>query len=130
MALLSCAGGEGTLAGAAFFNTGFPPGTIMTGLYIGAPGSETFELTGGGLTVRKVIGAARFQLTSQFLGESITMAILALVLALILTVLLLPVFNSITQKNLKLFDNVNSWFLILALTVITGIISGLYPAFY
>lgn len=50
-ALLSCAGGEGTLAGSASFSSGFPPFSTMTGLYIGAPGSETFELTGQGLNL-------------------------------------------------------------------------------
>lgn len=50
-ALLSCAGGEGTLAGSASFSTGFPPFSTMTGLYYGTPGSEVFELTGQNLTL-------------------------------------------------------------------------------
>jgi hypothetical protein len=50
-ALLSCAGGEGTLAGNISFSAGFPPPVVVTGLYFGAPGSEVFEVTGQGLDV-------------------------------------------------------------------------------
>lgn len=80
--------------------------------------------------VRKVMGAQKGSLIGQFLGESITMSILALLLALFLTWAFLPLFNNLTQRSLQLFDQPGSWEWIIALTVITGIISGLYPAFY
>jgi len=80
--------------------------------------------------VRKVLGAERRSLIAQFLGESILMSVLALVLAIGLTDLLLPTFGSLVQKELRLFDEPIIWMGIGALTLATGIVSGLYPAFY
>lgn len=80
--------------------------------------------------VRKVLGAERRSLISQFLGESILMSGLALFLAIGLTRLLLPTFGSLVQKELQLFDEPLIWLGIGALTLLTGIVSGLYPAFY
>jgi putative ABC transport system permease protein len=51
-------------------------------------------------------------------------------LALLLASALLPLFNSLTQKNLRLFDQPLIWISIAGLTLSTGILSGLYPAFY
>ncbi len=80
--------------------------------------------------VRKVMGAEKKSLVYQFIGESIIMSILALMLALLLVSFLLPFFNNLTQKNLKLFDEPKMWLWITGLTLCTGILSGLYPAFY
>ena len=80
--------------------------------------------------VRKVMGAERQSLVYQFLGESIGMSLLALLLALGLTRLLLPLFNTVVQKQLQLFDEPRIWGWITGLTLVTGILSGLYPAFY
>ena len=82
--------------------------------------------------IRKVLGAQKKWLVMQFLGESILMSLFALVLAFVFTNLLLPVFNSVADKNLS-FTFSNNIFLILAfiaLSVITGLIAGSYPAFY
>ncbi|HEY4111893.1 ABC transporter permease [Puia sp.] len=80
--------------------------------------------------VRKVLGAERHSLVYQFLGESILMSGFALLLASTLTRLLLPAFGDLVQKQLHLFDEPLVWVSIGALTLITGIVSGLYPAFY
>jgi putative ABC transport system permease protein len=80
--------------------------------------------------VRKVLGAEKHSLIIQFLGESILMSGLALLLAVGLTSLLLPAFNNLVQKQLRLFDEPFIWLAISALTLITGIVAGLYPAFY
>ena len=80
--------------------------------------------------VRKVLGAEKRSLIFQFLGESIIMCCLALLLAVCLASVMLPFFNSLTQKSLKPFDEPRLWFWITGLTLVTGIISGLYPAFY
>jgi putative ABC transport system permease protein len=56
--------------------------------------------------------------------------LLALIIALILASLVLPVFNNLTQKNLALFDQPKMYLWIAALTLFTGVLSGLYPAFY
>jgi len=80
--------------------------------------------------VRKVLGAEKHSLIAQFLGESILMSGLALLLAVGLTRLLLPIFNTLVQTQLQLFDEPVIWLAIGALTLVTGVIAGLYPAFY
>lgn len=80
--------------------------------------------------VRKVLGAEKHSLIAQFLGESILMSGLALLLAVLLTRLFLPTFGNLVQKQLRLFDEPLIWAGITALTLVTGILSGLYPAFY
>ncbi len=80
--------------------------------------------------VRKVMGAEKGALIGQFLGESITMSCLALLLALFLTWAFLPLFNDLTQRQLQLFDQPRNWAWIAALALCTGILAGLYPAFY
>jgi putative ABC transport system permease protein len=80
--------------------------------------------------VRKVLGAGKKSLVYQFLGESVTMSCLALLLALFFVSILLPFFSNLTQKDLKLSDQPEIWIWIAVLTVTTGILSGIYPAFY
>ncbi len=80
--------------------------------------------------VRKVMGAEKSSLIRQFLGESVIMSCLALILSVILVVTLLPLFNNLTQKNLHLSDEPMIWVWLAVLTIGTGILSGLYPAFY
>ncbi|HEY8970238.1 MAG TPA: ABC transporter permease [Puia sp.] len=80
--------------------------------------------------VRKVIGAERASLIGQFLGESFLLCLIALGIAFVLTQLLLPVFNQLTQKDLQLSNNPGLAFWITGLAIITGLFAGLYPAFY
>jgi putative ABC transport system permease protein len=80
--------------------------------------------------VRKVMGAEKSSLIQQFLGESFLMCLMALVLALIMAWLLLPFFNKLAEKQLQAFHDPRLIIWIIVLTLITGLISGLYPAFY
>ncbi len=82
--------------------------------------------------MRKVIGAARFQLIRQFLGESIFLALIALPLALCLVELLIPVYNRLLNINFRINYVQNLPFIvgIFGITILVGIISGSYPAFY
>lgn len=80
--------------------------------------------------VRKVMGAVKASLIRQFLGESLLMSLLALCLSLLFVKLLLPIFNNLTQKNLELFENPQFVGWIVGITLLTGLLSGLYPAFY
>ena len=80
--------------------------------------------------VRKVMGAQKNSLIRQFLGESFIMCIIALVLALVLAWAFLPLFNNLTQKSLQPFDQPELLLWITVLTLFTGLVSGLYPAFY
>ncbi len=82
--------------------------------------------------LRKVIGASRFQLIKQFLGESILFSFIALPLAVALSELLLPLFNSLYGKELGIsyFDNLFLLFGLIGIILIVGIVSGIFPAFY
>lgn len=82
--------------------------------------------------IRKVLGAEKRFLVTQFLGEAVLMSFFALVLAFIFTTLLLPVFNSVAGKHLS-FTFSNNFGLIvvfIVLAIVTGLIAGSYPAFY
>jgi len=81
--------------------------------------------------VRKVTGADRRQLVKQFLGESILISGLALLLALVCIDALLPVFNTLTSRQLTV-DYFQDYFLViglLGLTLLVGMLAGSYPAF-
>ncbi|MDQ3291370.1 MAG: FtsX-like permease family protein, partial [Bacteroidota bacterium] len=81
--------------------------------------------------VRKVIGAGRFALFKQFMGESLIMAFLSLFLALLITTLALPSVNSFTQKQLTLnLAQPALWVSLLGLALFTGLIAGSYPALF
>jgi putative ABC transport system permease protein len=80
--------------------------------------------------VRKVMGAVKASLIRQFLGESLLMSLFALVLALVFIQLALPIFNELTQKNLTLSQNPVFVVWIAVVTLVTGLLSGIYPAFY
>lgn len=82
--------------------------------------------------MRKVIGALRHQLIKQFLGESIVFAFMTFPLALLLVKVLLPSFNALFMTQLKFDFLQNLPFIgtIIGITLLLGIISGSYPAFY
>ncbi|MCF0061022.1 ABC transporter permease [Dyadobacter chenwenxiniae] len=82
--------------------------------------------------IRKSIGAQRFQLAGQFIGESVLLAFMALVLAILMVKLLVPVVSNFSQRALDFafFTNPSLLFGILFGTVVIGIFSGLYPAVF
>jgi ABC-type antimicrobial peptide transport system permease subunit len=81
--------------------------------------------------IRKTIGSLRGQLITQFLSESILLAVIALVFALVLAQVSLPFFNGLAAKQMSI-----SWtsplFItaMLGFTIFTGLLAGSYPAFY
>jgi putative ABC transport system permease protein len=81
--------------------------------------------------VRKSVGSKRMELIFQFIGESTFIALLAFIAAVLIAQLVLPYYNQLVDKKLFI-DYSSSQFWIFALTIIliTGIISGSYPAFY
>jgi putative ABC transport system permease protein len=81
--------------------------------------------------VRKVAGGLRKQLITQFLSESLIMTLLAVCSALLLVQLFLPVLNDISGKSLKVpLRDPSFEFALFAFTLITSLLSGMYPAFY
>jgi len=82
--------------------------------------------------VRKSIGAFRWQLSLQFIGESILLAFIALFFAIILVKLFLPAIKDLSGRELD-FPIFTNWKLGLALiggSIALGILSGLYPSAY
>jgi putative ABC transport system permease protein len=82
--------------------------------------------------VRKVTGASRRMLISQFLTESIVQSFIALFLAFIFVELFLPGFNNIMETNLNLVnDHIGQTIAFsLIVTVFYGLFAGSYPAFF
>jgi putative ABC transport system permease protein len=82
--------------------------------------------------IRKVLGAEKSSLIRQFLGESLLMALLSFVLALALAELGIPLFENLSGGRLSLFDSAHlpMTCLFLGLSLLTGVVAGIYPAFY
>ncbi|HTQ29194.1 MAG TPA: ABC transporter permease [Puia sp.] len=81
--------------------------------------------------IRKVVGALRTLLMRQFIGEAILLSFLAVLISMALLTLLLPTFSHITGKEIGLpFTHLYFWISLLVLTVLTGVVSGSYPAIY
>ncbi|MCF8235457.1 MAG: ABC transporter permease [Bacteroidales bacterium] len=82
--------------------------------------------------IKKVVGAYRKQIIRQFLGESILMSFFAMIVALFLIELALPAFNDFTGKEISLSLLVHPVYMgaLLLITLLTGFLSGVYPAFY
>ena len=82
--------------------------------------------------VRKAIGSSRSQLIWQFLGESLLLSSVAMVLAILLAQAALPFFNTLAGKQIEINYFSNAIFLpgIFAITVIVGVLAGLYPALF
>ena len=80
--------------------------------------------------LRKVAGARREQLIRQFFGESASFTLVAFLFAFLLIVLLLPLFNRLSGKTFTLGILWNSSILlgIFIIVMITGLLSGSYPA--
>ncbi|MCF0053614.1 ABC transporter permease [Dyadobacter sp. LJ53] len=81
--------------------------------------------------VRKVVGAGHASLIGQFMSEAMLLTALSLVTALVLVILLLPVFNQLTDKQLLLpWKQPFFWVGLSGLLVVTGFLSGSYPALF
>ena len=82
--------------------------------------------------MRKVTGAQRIDIIWQFLGEALLFVLTAFVLALGLVLLLLPAFSNLSGKSLtiNLADNLDLLVLLVGMAVVTGMVSGSYPALF
>ncbi len=82
------------------------------------------------VAVRKALGATRGQLIAQFIGEAVLYAFLAAVLAACLVEIVLPAFNHLAGSDFTLDywrqPTLVLW--IMALTLVTGLLAGAYPA--
>ena len=82
--------------------------------------------------IKKAIGVSKHRLITQFLGESLILTYISLLLAIIVVELTIPAFNTFTGKDFELAILLQPEYVIslLILGLIVGIFSGIYPAFY
>ncbi|MBU0985447.1 MAG: FtsX-like permease family protein, partial [candidate division Zixibacteria bacterium] len=80
--------------------------------------------------IRKSIGAVKGNLVAQFMGESLLMSFLALVLALAMVELFLPAFNELAGKSmsLTLFGDPLQLAGLIGIALVTGVLAGAYPS--
>ena len=82
--------------------------------------------------IRKVIGAGRKQLIRQFLGESVLLSFIGLIIALILIEIVIPGYNNLIGRKISLYG-ISAWWLIFGIPLfilIVGVLAGSYPSFY
>lgn len=82
--------------------------------------------------VKKVLGANRSSIFNQFMGESILLSFIAMLLALLLVELFLPTFIEYTglQLQLNIFENTPLLISIVTIWLLVGFLSGSYPAMF
>jgi putative ABC transport system permease protein len=82
--------------------------------------------------VRKVIGAGKYDLIKQFLGESFLLSFIGVIIALPLLWVALPYLNDVTRTDIHLsfFADYRLWLMLASLILVTGLVAGSYPAFY
>jgi len=82
--------------------------------------------------IRRAMGSQRSLLISQFLTESMIFSFTAMLVAAVLASLVLPFFNQLTALNLSASDlfSKNTIAFVIVLPIFTGLLGGLYPAFY
>jgi putative ABC transport system permease protein len=79
--------------------------------------------------LRKLAGGGRFQITCLFIGEAVALSLVAVVIAVFLADLFLPWFNELSQRNLTInFAEGKIILTILVFGILTGVLSGIYPA--
>ncbi|HEV2483572.1 MAG TPA: ABC transporter permease [Puia sp.] len=81
--------------------------------------------------VLKVVGAGRNSLIGKFIGEALLLSLLSVLLAIALLYIFLPAYNTLVNKELhiNLFRS-GHLLALLAITIVTGLAAGSYPAFY
>ncbi|HEY4935309.1 MAG TPA: ABC transporter permease, partial [Puia sp.] len=81
--------------------------------------------------IRKVVGAGRFSIVLRFLGESMMISFLSVIVCLVFVQLGIKGFNWLTWNNLSVpYSNPYFWLGISGFAIFTGLIAGSYPAFY
>jgi putative ABC transport system permease protein len=81
--------------------------------------------------VRKAMGSLRSHLIRQFLVESLTLCLIAVLLSVAIAVIFLPTFNDLAGKNLDIpFGRASFYALLICATIVIGTLAGLYPSFF
>ncbi|WP_411029243.1 ABC transporter permease [Spongiimicrobium sp. 3-5] len=81
--------------------------------------------------IRKTLGSNKSVLISQFLTESGLISFVSLLLALVISMAVLPLFNNVAGKTVAIpFTNPFFWLILIASTALLALFSGAYPAFF
>jgi putative ABC transport system permease protein len=81
--------------------------------------------------IKKTIGATRSSLVTQFLTEAMVLTIVAVLIAIIIVEASLPLFNNLLGINIIIgYTNTNYWLGIISIALLTGLLSGAYPALF
>jgi putative ABC transport system permease protein len=89
------------------------------------------EKRGKEVGIRKVAGAQKSSLVAQFIGESIMLSFIAGSLAVFIVQLILPSYNKLIETKLFIdFNNLYYWIFAILFVLLTGLLAGIYPAFY
>ena len=82
--------------------------------------------------IRKTLGSNKKHLIWQFITESVVISFISCLLALVLVEILLPFFNNLSGKELRLelINNIHTIPFLVIGVIIVGILAGSYPAFY
>lgn len=81
--------------------------------------------------IRKTLGSKKLDLVRQFLIESGLISFISLLLALLLTLAALPLFNDLSGKSISIpYTSPFFWLMLLAATILLALFSGSYPAFF
>ena len=81
--------------------------------------------------IRKTVGSLRWQLIKQFFAESYLVVLFAFILCLALVILFLPLFNDVAGKKIEIaWTSPVFWIFSIVFIIITGLVSGSYPALY
>lgn len=89
------------------------------------------ERRGKEVGIKKTIGATRASLVMQFLTEAMVLTFGSVLLAITIVELTLPMFNNLLGIELSIdYGNAWYWLVIFGVVVLTGLLSGLYPALF
>lgn len=81
--------------------------------------------------MRKIVGAGRKNIISQFLGETFLLVIIAHIISIVLLEYALPIFNNITGESITFkYFSINFLLIISSIILLTTLLSGYYPAIY
>ena len=82
--------------------------------------------------IRKTLGSSKTKLITQFISEAMIMSLFSVLISLALLEIVLPLFNNLVGRDLKLdlFANIYTIPLMIGFVLFVGIVAGSYPAFY
>lgn len=79
--------------------------------------------------LRKAIGASRNQLIWLYLGESMVLTTISVLLAFAITERILPLYNQLVERSLSLrYDSIEFFFTVVVINLTVGLTAGIYPA--